>query len=74
MAVNLSFLNRSCFFPFKDFLIYPHESVWTAFQTHCYSGNLVTPGIESGTFRAEESNSDHQTTEAVLISIIRTIS
>jgi hypothetical protein len=30
----------------------------TPFQTHCYSENLVTPGIEPGTFVLAARNSD----------------
>jgi putative aminopeptidase FrvX len=39
--------------------------VWTPFQTHYYSENLVAPGIEPGTSVSLARNSDHQTTEAV---------
>jgi hypothetical protein len=45
-TVNLSFLDRSRYFSFKQRLIYPHEADWTPFQTHCYTENLVAPGIE----------------------------
>jgi hypothetical protein len=38
---------------------------WTPFQTHCYSGNLVVPGIEPGTSESAARNCDQQTTEAV---------
>jgi hypothetical protein len=31
---------------------------WTPFQTHCYSENLVAPGIEPGTSDIAVSNSD----------------
>jgi hypothetical protein len=51
-AVNLSFLDRSRYFFFKDLLISAHEAEWTPFQTHCYSENLASPGIEP-------RNSDH---------------
>jgi hypothetical protein len=29
--------------------MYPHEAEWTPFQTHYFSENLLTPGIEPGT-------------------------
>jgi hypothetical protein len=58
-AVNLSSLDRSRYFSFKYLLIYPHEAEWTPFQTHCYSENLATPGIESGTSVSAARNSDH---------------
>jgi hypothetical protein len=64
-AVNLSFLDRSRYFSFKYLLIYPHEAEWTPFQTHCYSENVVAPGIESGTSGSVDRNSDHFTTESV---------
>jgi hypothetical protein len=34
-VVNLSFLDRSCYFSFKWLLIKPHEAEWTLFQTYC---------------------------------------
>jgi hypothetical protein len=49
-VVNLSFLDRSRYFSFKNLLIYPHEAEWTPFQTHCYTENLVAPRIEPGTY------------------------
>jgi hypothetical protein len=45
-VVNLSFLDRSRYLSFKKLLIYAHEAEWTPFQTHCYSENVVAPGIE----------------------------
>jgi hypothetical protein len=39
---NLDFL----LFTFKYHLYCTHEAEWTPFQTHCFSGNLVTPGID----------------------------
>jgi hypothetical protein len=38
---------------------------WTPFQTHCYSENLVAPGIEPSTSGLAARNSEHETTEAV---------
>jgi hypothetical protein len=38
---------------------------WTSFQTHCYSENLVAPGIGPGTSGLAATNSDHYTTEVV---------
>jgi hypothetical protein len=32
---------------------------WTPFQTHCYSENLVAPGIEPGTSGTAARKSDH---------------
>jgi hypothetical protein len=37
------------------------------FQTHCYSENLVAPGIEPGTSGLAARNSDYQTTEVVIM-------
>jgi hypothetical protein len=42
---------------------------WTPFQTHCYSENLVAPGIEPGTSGLAARNSDYYTTEAVILPI-----
>jgi hypothetical protein len=64
-AVNISFLDRSRYFSFKYLLIYAHETEWTPFHIHCYSENLVAPGIEPGTSVSEARNSDHETTEVV---------
>jgi hypothetical protein len=33
--------------------------------THCYSANLVAPGIEPGTLVSAERNPDYMTTEAI---------
>jgi hypothetical protein len=68
-VVNLIFLDRSRYFSFKQLLIYPHEAEWTPFQTHCYSGNLVAPVIEPGTSGLAARNSDHWTTEGVLVTL-----
>jgi hypothetical protein len=69
-AVNLSFIDPSRYFSFKQFLIYAHKAEWTPFQTQCYSENLVAPGIEPGTSVSAARNSDHETTEAVIQNII----
>jgi hypothetical protein len=37
---------------------------WTPFQTHCYSDNLVAPGIELGTSGLAPKKCDHYITEA----------
>jgi hypothetical protein len=58
-VVNLSFLDRSRYISFKELLIYPHEAEWTPFQTHCYSENLVAPGMEPGTSGSAARNSDY---------------
>jgi hypothetical protein len=36
-VVNLSFLDRSRYFSFKQLLIYPHEAEWAPFQTYYWS-------------------------------------
>jgi hypothetical protein len=46
-------------FLFKKLLSYPHEAEWTPFQTHYFSENVVTLGIEPGTSRSVAMNSDH---------------
>jgi hypothetical protein len=48
-AINLGFLDLSDYFSFKKLFIYAHKAEWTPFQIHCYSENLVAPGIEPGT-------------------------
>jgi hypothetical protein len=58
-VVNLTFPDRSRHFSFKLPLIYPHEAEWTPFQTHCYSENLVAPGIELGTSGSAARNCEH---------------
>jgi hypothetical protein len=45
--------------------MYAHDAELTPFQTHCYSENLVIPGIEPRTPGSAAKNFDHQTTEAV---------
>jgi hypothetical protein len=60
MTVNLGFLDRSRCFLFQ-------VAEWAPFQTHYFSGNLVVPRIELGTPGSVVRNSDHQTTEALLI-------
>jgi hypothetical protein len=57
--VNLSFLDRSRYFSFKQLLIYPHEADLTPFQTNCYSENLVPPGIEPEASGLAARNSHH---------------
>jgi hypothetical protein len=49
MAVNLSFIDRSRYFSFNYLLSFPNEAEWNPFQAHYFSGNLVAPGIKSGT-------------------------
>jgi hypothetical protein len=43
----------------ENFLNYPHEAEWTLFQTHYFSENLVTPGMEPGISGSVARNSDH---------------
>jgi hypothetical protein len=66
-VINLSFLDRNCYFYFKQLLIYPQEAEWTPFQTHCYSENLVAPGMEPGISGSAARKSYHYTTEAVIL-------
>jgi hypothetical protein len=40
----LRFLHQSRYYFFEV----AHEAEWTPFQTHYFSGNLVSPGIEPG--------------------------
>jgi hypothetical protein len=49
-AVHLRFLDRSLYFSFKYLLVYSQDAEWTPFKKHCYSENLVEPGIEPGIF------------------------
>jgi hypothetical protein len=67
-VVNLSFLDWSRYFSFKQLLIYPHEAVWTLLQTRSYSENVVAQGIEPSTSRSAGRNSNHYTTEVVKFS------
>jgi hypothetical protein len=57
-AGNLSFLDRSRYFFFHPAHVYPQEAEWVPFQIHCYSENLVAPGIEPGTSDSTAKNSD----------------
>jgi hypothetical protein len=43
---NLDFLDRSCYFFFHIAPQLYSRVEWTPFQTHYFSENLVTPGIE----------------------------
>jgi hypothetical protein len=36
---------------------------WNPFQTHCFSGNLLAPGIEPWTSGTAVRNPDHETTK-----------
>jgi hypothetical protein len=62
-AVNLGFVDRSRYFSFKE----PEEAEWTPFQTRCFSENLIAPGIDPRPVDLFSRNSDHQTTEAVIL-------
>jgi hypothetical protein len=65
-AVNLDFLDSgAASFLFKQLLNYPRETEWTPFQTHYFSENLASPGIEPGISGSVAKNSDHQTIEVV---------
>jgi hypothetical protein len=63
-VVNLSFLDRSRYFSFKQLLIYPHEAEWTPILTHCYSENQSRK-IEPGTSKLGARNSEQWTTEGL---------
>jgi hypothetical protein len=58
-VVNLSFPDRGHYFSFKSLLICPHDAEGTPFQTHCYSENLVVPGIEPETTGSAARKFDH---------------
>jgi hypothetical protein len=58
-VVNLSFLDRSRTFLSSRSSFILTRAVWTPFHTHCYSENLVTPGIQLGASRLAARNSDH---------------
>jgi hypothetical protein len=49
-VVNLSFIDRSRNFLSSSFLLIFIRAELTPFQTHCYSENLVAPGIEPGDY------------------------
>jgi hypothetical protein len=66
-ALNFSFPDPNSYSSFKQLLIYPHEDEWTAFQTHCYSENLLVPGIESETSGSAAMNSYHYIREAIAV-------
>jgi hypothetical protein len=40
---------------------------WTTLQTQCYSKNVEAPGLEPGNSRSAARNSDHWTTEGVIL-------
>nr|CAD7195926.1 unnamed protein product [Timema douglasi] len=46
-TANLSFLDQSRYFSFKQLLICPNEAEVIPFQTHCFTQNLEVLGIES---------------------------
>jgi hypothetical protein len=48
-VVYLSFLDRRSYFLSSSSSFILTRAEWTLFQTHCYSENLVAPGIEPGT-------------------------
>jgi hypothetical protein len=45
---NLGFLGRSRYFFFQISPQLYYKAEWTPFQTHCFSENLIAPGIEPG--------------------------
>jgi hypothetical protein len=69
-AVNLSFVDRSRYFSFKQILSYLHDADWTPFQTHHYSEYLVAQEIEPRTSGLAARNSEYYTTGEVLLRII----
>jgi hypothetical protein len=48
-------------------LSYPHEAEWTPFQTHYFSENLASPGIEPGNLNLYPGTLTTKTTETVLL-------
>jgi hypothetical protein len=57
-AVNLGFIDPEPLL-FHSSSSYTHEAEWTSFQTHCFSENVVAPGIVPGTSGSVAKNSDH---------------
>jgi hypothetical protein len=57
-VVNLSFLDRTATFLSSSSSFILTRAEWTPIHTHCYSENLVAPGIETGTsgFAARKSD------------------
>jgi hypothetical protein len=51
----LIFLTGAATFSPKKLLICTHEAEWIPFQTHYFSENLVSPGIEPGSLAAQYS-------------------
>jgi hypothetical protein len=64
-AVNFGFPDRSRYVSFKLLLSYPPEADWTPFQTHYFSENPETPGVELWIPGSVASNCDRKITEAV---------
>jgi hypothetical protein len=58
-VVNLSFLDGAVTFLSSNSTFILTRATWTPFHTHCYSENLVEPGIEPGTSGIAGRNSDH---------------
>jgi hypothetical protein len=56
---NLSFLDRNCYFFSSSSSFNLTRTEWTPFQTHCYSENLVAPGIVPGTSGLVARNCDY---------------
>jgi hypothetical protein len=69
MAVFSVFQAGAATFSSKQLLDCTHEAEWISFQAHCFSENLVVPGIEHGTSGLVAGNSDHYTTETVINSL-----
>jgi hypothetical protein len=44
----LGFLDRIRYFFFQVAPQFNHEAQWTPYQTHYFSENVITPGIEAG--------------------------
>jgi hypothetical protein len=60
-AANLGSLDRSRYFFIRVAPTFAHEAEWTPFQTHCFSENMVAPGIERETFGPVARHFDHYT-------------
>jgi hypothetical protein len=59
-VVNLSFLDGAATFLSSSSSFILTRVEWTPFQTHCYSENLVVPGIEPETSGFAVRESDHK--------------
>jgi hypothetical protein len=68
-TVSLGFINQSCDCFFQVALSYLPEAEWILSRTHYFTENIVALGIKSGTTGSVVRDSDHQTTEAVMVPV-----